>query len=99
MPYPYRDIRDWFKDEEDAAATATAIAWTLKDEDGEVVNSRENVDEGSGTSVDIYLEGADLALPDPDYPKRTVDVDFTYTNASGEHTGRIRVEFFIDNSR
>ena len=57
--------------ETDWTAVAPKLAqWTLKDEDGAIVNSREAVNiDVPGTTVNIVLTGDDLALPDID--KRT----------------------------
>jgi len=53
-----------FFDEDDAAETPNAdtIYWTLTDNDGTVINDRDNEAIDSDTSVTIELEGDDLAI-------------------------------------
>jgi len=53
-----------FTDEDDAAVTPNAdtIFWTLTDNDGTVINSRDYVAEASASSITIELEGDDLAV-------------------------------------
>lgn len=52
-----------FKDEDDDAVTPATGTWTLTDEDGAVINSREDVVISSlDTSVDVVLSGNDLAV-------------------------------------
>ena len=52
-----------FKDENNDPVTPATGTWTLTDEDGTVINSRENVVISSlDTSVDVVLSGDDLAV-------------------------------------
>jgi hypothetical protein len=54
-------------------------SWTLKDEAGAVVNSREAVDIPSPATVNyIALTGDDLALPDTTKPYRYLLVEALY---------------------
>jgi len=65
-----------FTDENDAAATPDSIVWSLSDEDGTIINSREDVAATSGTStVDITLSGDDLALPNRNKLKRKLTIE------------------------
>jgi hypothetical protein len=51
--------------------TPKLLEWTLVDEDGAVVNSREDVNVDTPKSTEsLVLSGADLALPDPVKPAR-----------------------------
>jgi len=53
-----------FRDETDQEKAPDSATWTLKDEDGAVVNSREDEEISSPTSEEtIVLSGDDLALP------------------------------------
>jgi len=52
-----------FKDEDNDPVTPATGTWTLTDEDGTVINSREDVAIGSlDTSVDVVLSADDLAV-------------------------------------
>lgn len=52
-----------FKDEAGAALTPSAIAWTLSDADGDVVNSREQVAVAAPAStITVALSGDDLSI-------------------------------------
>ena len=52
-----------YTDDDDAAVTPNAVTWTLTDNDGTVINEREDVSiETPSTSNDIVLSGADLAM-------------------------------------
>lgn len=77
-----------FEDEDGADETPTAIAWSLYDEDGDIVNSRTAVAiEVPATTNYITLNGTDLALPASAKPRRTLYVDATYdsTYGNGQH--------------
>ena len=66
--------------ETDGTAVAPKLAqWTLKDEDGAIVNSREAVNINvPGTTVNIVLTGDDLALPVTTKPKRYLLIEAVY---------------------
>lgn len=50
-------------DEDGDAVTPKTLTWTLTDEDGSVINSRQDVTISSlSTSMDVILSGADLAI-------------------------------------
>jgi len=53
-----------FYNEDDNAVSPNAdtIYWTLTDEDGTVINDRDNEAESSATSITIELGGDDLAI-------------------------------------
>ena len=52
-----------FKDEDNDPVTPASGTWTLTDEDGDVINSREDVAiSGLSTSNDVVLSGDDLAV-------------------------------------
>lgn len=52
-----------FIDEDDDPVTPASGTWTLTDEDGTVINSREDeVISSLDTSVDVVLSGDDLAV-------------------------------------
>ena len=51
-----------FTDEDGNAEDIKTLVWTLTDLDGNIINSRENVNVATpGASEDIVLSGADLA--------------------------------------
>jgi hypothetical protein len=53
-----------FYDEASAAMTPNSLYWTLTDQQGNIVNSRDAVPITSlQTSIDIVLTGNDLAVP------------------------------------
>lgn len=90
-----------FKDEDDVLVVPTAMAWTLTDVNGVVINSRSSVaidplvDSGS-----LVLKGDDLAIPSgADESERVVSFVGTYT--SGTFGAGIpltdKVLFTIDN--
>lgn len=66
--------------ETNGTAVAPKLAqWTLKDEDGAIVNSREAVNINvPGTTVNIVLTGDDLALPDIDKRTRYLLIEAIY---------------------
>lgn len=68
-----------FYDVSGAAVAPKLAAWTLKDEDGAIVNSRSAVNiDVPGTSNTIVLTGADLALPDTNKPMRYLLIEAVY---------------------
>lgn len=70
-----------FYDSSSAAVVPKMANWTLRDEDYEVVNSREEVDivgDDLDSTTYIVLTGADLALPDPTKPTRYVLIQAMY---------------------
>jgi len=76
-----------FKDEDGQYVIPTSAAWTLTDEDGTVINSRQDVAISSlAASVDVVLSGADLAV-DTGFAgtaqERTITVEAVYTSSLG----------------
>jgi hypothetical protein len=49
-----------FKDSAKVLVVPTSIEWTLKDEEGTVINSREDISVTPASSVTILLKGDDL---------------------------------------
>lgn len=72
-----------FKDEDSAAMTPNSFVWKLTDAYGNVINSRKAVTETASSEVNIVLSGDDLALADPNRPKRVITVTGTYTSSYG----------------
>ncbi len=75
-----------FYDEDGVAAIPTAIQWTLKDSDFQVVNGRSNVPVAvPAASINILLYEDDLALNDSDaeYEVRYLIVAATYNSTLG----------------
>lgn len=87
-----------FTNEDGDAVTPSAATWTLTDRAGVVINSRSAVTiTPLAASVNILLQGADLALPDNRHRARFVTVEFTYTSALGAGLpGKAEIEFYID---
>lgn len=83
----------------DTAVTPDSATWTETDEDGTVINSREDVSiTGLSTTNDIVLSGDDLAIQSStDNGKRILTVEAVYDSDDGnnlplkdEYTFRIR---------
>lgn len=73
-----------FVDEDGAAVVPTSATWTLSDDRGNIINSRENVAIVVAASVDIVLSGADLALQgSDDSGNRRFTVKATYNSGLG----------------
>ena len=72
-----------FTDEDGDPVTPNTVAWTLKDIDGNTVNSREDVSETPDTSVEIVLSGADLAPGTSDSIDLFLAVSATYDSPLG----------------
>jgi hypothetical protein len=72
-----------FTDEDGNAVTPNSLAWTLTDDQGAVINSRENVSLTPGESVQIVLSGDDLALAENDSRRRRVLVEGVYDSNAG----------------
>ena len=68
-----------FSDSTGAAATPKLASWTLKDEDGAIINGRDavNIDTPKATET-VVLTGLDLALPDPKKPYRYLLIEAVY---------------------
>ena len=73
-----------FTDHAGAAVVPTAMAWTLTDGSGAVVNSRSAVAISPlASTVSIVLSGLDLALPSAGDPMRTLTLQGTYDSSLG----------------
>ena len=51
-----------FEDEDGNAKSPDSVTWTLTDKYGTIINSREDVSETPGTSIDMVLYGDDLQI-------------------------------------
>lgn len=75
-----------FYDENDDEVTPTAAKWTLKDSDGAVVNSRQDVNiTPLATSVDILLTGLDLPAGNHALEELLLTVTSTYNSDIGSN--------------
>jgi len=71
-----------FYDESGNAVAPATMTWTLTDEDGSVVNSREDIAITDPSSTEsILLQGDDLVVDGNDDVKRIVTFEGTYTSA------------------
>jgi hypothetical protein len=71
-----------FTDESGNAVTPNTVTWTLTSKGGTVINSREDVSETPGTSVDIVLTGDDLAIGS-NGQQRILTVNAVYDSSYG----------------
>lgn len=85
-----------FTDEDGNDVTPDDIKWKLTDGDGTVVNSRTDVSLTPSTSVDVDLNGDDLALADHSQNKRIVTIYGTYTSGGSSRNLKDAAIFFID---
>lgn len=71
-----------FTDEDGDAVVPTAITWTLSDDTGNIINSREDVNvDTPASSIDIVVYGDDLAIiGDDDDGARRLTISATYTS-------------------
>jgi len=75
-----------FTDEDDAAVAPKTLTWTLTDDQGDVINGREDVEVSSpSSSEDIVLSGDDLALQSGETSRgvRILTVEGTYDSDAG----------------
>lgn len=77
-----------FTDEDDAAVVPNSIKWSLTDESGTVINSRDQVVVGSpASSITIVLSGADLQIltaeAAQEYAKRSLVIEAEYDSSLG----------------
>ena len=76
-----------FQDENEESVTPTAATWTLTDESGNVINSRDDVAlSGLAAEMEVVLSGDDLALADGfsgNAEKRIFTVEATYNSDLG----------------
>ena len=91
-----------FKDEDGQDVIPTSAAWTLTDEDGTVINSRQDETiTPLAASVDVVLTGADLAV-DTGFAgaaqERTFTVEAVYTSSLGSGlTLKAACKFNVEN--
>ena len=73
-----------FTDSEGNAVTPNSgLKWTLTDADGNVVNGRNGVSITPGPSVNVVLQGDDLALEAGTSAVRVVTIEGTYDSSLG----------------
>ena len=72
-----------FLDEDGAAVVPNELTWSLADQDGAVVNGREDEAITPAAEVVIVLQGDDLALPEGRSDSRTLIVEGTYDSDLG----------------
>jgi hypothetical protein len=71
-----------FTDENGDALVPDSLTWTLTDERGAVMNSREDVSMSVDSSVTIVLSGDDLAIGD-NGTRRVLTLEYVYTSDLG----------------
>ena len=84
-----------FTDEERVAVIPNVIIWSLYDEDGAIVNSRENVNVPPVASIKILIEGDDLVLPDIEKPERRALIEWEYNSTFGTNIPK-KVEYVFE---
>ena len=86
-----------FQDEDEAAVTPNSISWTLTNETGTIINSRENVSVTPASTINIVLSGDDLAIGDNGMSRRLL-VYALYDSAYGSDLSlRAVAKFDINN--
>ena len=66
--------------DDDGAFTPNTITWSLSDQAGNIINSREDVSITPDTSVIIVLGAADLSVSDGYY--RLITIDYVYNSVT-----------------
>jgi len=91
-----------FKDEQGADAVPTSATWTLTDQDGIVINSREDVAISPiAATVKIVLTGTDLALAihAASKYKRYVTISAIYDSSAGSGLALTQqIEFYVSSN-
>lgn len=72
-----------FTDETGASVVPSAVAWTLSDVEGNVVNSRSAVSVTPAASIKIVLSGDDLAVNSTAGNIRKLYIAATYNSSNG----------------
>ncbi len=73
-----------FTDEDGSATIPVTIKWSLVDEAGAIINSREDVAVASpAASINIVLSGDDLALATAETTQRRLLIEATYSSSAG----------------
>lgn len=87
-----------FYDEDSLAVVPNEASWTLTDEAGNVINSREDVAiEALAASVDVVLSGDDLAVAGATEAGRIFTVAGTYDSSLGSDLPfRDHVRFVVE---
>ena len=62
-----------FTDADGTEVTPTTVVWSLTDNNGNIINSRDDVSITPGTSINIVLSGDDLLRSDGTVRKLTID--------------------------
>jgi hypothetical protein len=91
-----------FQDEDGNAVAPNSASWSLVDEDGNIVNSREDISINSpSSSENILLSGDDLTLTDGRSEEaRYVVVEGTYDSTLGNDLPiKDQIKFYILNLR
>jgi hypothetical protein len=89
-----------FTDEDgDAVTPNPGLKWTLTDDRGTVVNSRQDVAVASASTIYVVLSGDDLQiLSDTDIGVRIVTVEGTYDSSYGTNLSiKDSCKFTVDN--
>lgn len=91
-----------FKDEDGTLVVPNIITWTLTDESGAIINSRENVSVAIPLStINIVLQGLDLAMQAGETTGtigRVVTINADYNSTLGSNLPlKGEVKFYIDN--
>lgn len=87
-----------FTDENGDTMTPVSLTWTLTDTSGNIIHNRDAVVITPDTSVDIVLDGDDLAIPVSNDLDRVITIEGTYNSSYG--TGlhlKDQVTFSINN--
>lgn len=89
-----------FKDEDGVDTTPTQCTWSLKDVNGVIINSLEDIEVTSlGASIDIVLKEDDLSLlPDENSPSRRIlSIDALYDGNLGNGLPiKEEITFFVE---
>lgn len=71
-----------FFDEAGDAVIPTSITWSLRDENGAIVNNRANITVTPGADINIVLSGNDLIYTNTQ-SKRVLTIEALYTSTLG----------------
>jgi len=92
-----------FTDDDGNSVVPNQITWSLTDEDGTVINSREDVSATPGSSVNVVLSGDDLQIQTSEasevYVKRYIVVEATYNSVDAGNDVPLKEQglFYVDN--
>lgn len=86
-----------FYDEDDNPVVPSSVTWTLTDEDGVVINDREDVVATPATSLEMVLSGLDLAVSGQVTATRILTVSGVYDSDAGSDLPlRAHVRFSVE---